>query len=307
MRGWITDPNGDAGMRLADDLPEPQPAANEAIVGVKAFSINRGELGLIARRPDGFRPGQDIAGVVVKAAADGSGPAAGARVVSAVDWHGWAERVATPTELMAPLPDNVTFAQAATLPVAGLTALSALRFGDSIVGRRVLITAATGGVGQFAIQIAVAAGAHVTAVVSSEARFQEARDLGAHAVLTHPLPDDIELFHLVLEGEGGSSLLESMRSTVPGGNIAFYGTVGGPSTISLADFQRRSSVSIRSHILDAEPGRRTGEELLALVTMVSDGRIRPLIGLSLDWAKTPDAIRALTNREVRGKAVLTLE
>jgi NADPH:quinone reductase-like Zn-dependent oxidoreductase len=208
---------------------------------------------------------------------------------------------------MAPLPDNVTFEQAATLPVAGLTALSALRFGGSIVGRRVLITGATGGVGQFAIQIAVAAGAHVTALVSGEERLQDARELGAHVALSAPLPADIELFHLILEGVGGTSLVDSMRSTVAGGTIALYGTVGGPSTVTLADFQRRSSVSIKSHILDAEPGRRTGEELARLVTLVSDGRVRPLIGLMLDWTKTPDAVRALGDRGVRGKAVLTLE
>ena len=118
MRGWITEPGGDAGLRLVDDLPEPEPADDEALVEVRAFSINRGELGLIARRPEGFRPGQDISGVVVKAATDGSGPSAGTRVVSAVDWHGWAERVATPVELMAPLPENVSFEQAATLPVS---------------------------------------------------------------------------------------------------------------------------------------------------------------------------------------------
>lgn len=307
MRGWITDPSGEAGLRLAGDLPEPEPAQDEAVIEVKAYSLNRGELGLIARRPDGFRPGQDIAGVVVRASADGSSPAMGTRVVSAVDWNGWAERVAVPVALMAPLPDSVGFEDAATLPVAGLTALSALRFGDSLVGRRVLITGATGGVGQFAIQIARAAGAHVTAVVSAEARMQEARELGAHAILTHPIPEDVELFHHVLEGEGGDSLVESMRATVPGGTIAFYGTVGGPSTITLADFQRRTSVSIRSHILHAEPGRRTGAELSKLVALVDDGRVRPLIGLKLDWTQTPDALRALTRRAVRGKAVLSLQ
>ena len=307
MRGGITTPGGDAGLRLADDLPEPGPAPDEAVVEVKAYSINRGELGLISRRPDGFRPGQDIAGVVVRAAADGSGPAVGTRVVSAVDWHGWAERVAAPVELMSPLPEGVSFAQAATLPVAGLTALSALRFGGSIIGRRVLITGATGGVGQFAIQIAVAAGAYVTAVVSSEERKKEARDLGAHAVYTSPLPEDIEPFHLVMEGVGGASLVESMRHTVAGGTIAFYGTVGGPSEIALGDFQRRSSVSIRSHILDAEPGRRSGAELGVLANLIATGKLKPLIGLTLDWTRTPEAIRALTDRQVRGKAVLTLE
>jgi NADPH:quinone reductase-like Zn-dependent oxidoreductase len=229
----------------------------------------------------------------------------GSRIVSAVDWHGWAERVTTPVELMAALPDTVSFEQAATLPVAGLTALSALRFGGSLVGRRVLITGATGGVGQFAIQIARAAGAHVTAIVSSEQRLQEARDLGADVALT-ALPADVDLFHHVMEGIGGDSLNESMRSTVPGGTIALYGTVGGPSTITLADFQRRSSVSIRSHILDAEPGRRTGEELARLVALIADGRMKPLIGLTLNWTKTPEAIRALAGRTVRGKAVLTV-
>ncbi|HEX5369324.1 MAG TPA: zinc-binding dehydrogenase [Dehalococcoidia bacterium] len=306
MRGWITDPNGDAGLRLATDLPEPQPADNEAVIDVKAYSINRGELGLIARRPDGFRPGQDVAGVVASQAADGSGPAVGTRVVSAVDWHGWAERVATPVELMAPLPESVSFEQAATLPVAGLTALSALRFGGSILGRRVLITGATGGVGQFAIQLARAAGAHVTAVVSSEARLAEARDLGAHVALAGPIPGGTELFDLVLEGVGGANMVESMGFTVAGGTIALYGTVGGPSEISLADFQRRSSVSIRSHILDAEPGRRSGKELGVLVGLIAEGKLRPLVGLSLDWSRTPDAMRALTERDVRGKAVLTL-
>ncbi len=307
MRGWITDHGGDAGLRLATDLSEPQPANNEAIIEVRAYSLNRGELGLIVRRPDGFRPGQDVSGVVVRQDSGGSGPAVGTRVVSAVDWHGWAERVATPVELMAALPENVSFEQAATLPVAGLTALSALRFGASLVGHRVLITGATGGVGQFAIQIARAAGAHVTAVVSSEARLQEAQDLGAHVSLTAPIPEGTEPFDLVLEGVGGASLVESMRNTVAGGTIAFYGTVGGPSEITLADFQRRSSVSIRSHILDAEPGRRTGKELGVLVDLIATGKLRPLVGLTLDWSQTPDAIRALTNRAVRGKAVLTLD
>jgi NADPH2:quinone reductase len=307
MRGWITDPGGDAGLRLATDLPEPEPGDAEAVIQVRAYSLNRGELGLIARRPEGFRPGQDIAGIVVRAAADGSGPPPGTRVVSAVDWQGWAEQVAAPVELMASLPEEVTFEQAATLPVAGLTALSALRFGGSILGRRVLITGATGGVGQFAIQIAVAGGAHVTAVVSSADRLKEARDLGAHVALTSPLPEDIEPFDHVLEGVGGPSLVESMHNTVAGGTIAFYGTVGGPSEISLADFQRRSSVSIKSHFLDVEPGRRTGKELATLVALIASDRLRPLIGLSLDWSQTPDAIRALIDREVRGKAVLTLD
>ena len=98
------------------EVDEPEPAADEAIVEVHAFSVNRGELALLGIRPEGWRPGQDIAGVVVKAAADGSGPKAGTRVVALVDGGGWAQRVAAPIARMAALPDNVSFASAAPSP-----------------------------------------------------------------------------------------------------------------------------------------------------------------------------------------------
>src|SRR5206468_3423189 len=99
-----------------------------------------GELRLMAGRPDGWRPGQDIAGAVVQAAADGTGPKEGDRVVALVDQAGWAERAAAPTSRIAVIPDNVSFEAAATLPVAGLTALRALRVGGSLLGKRVMVT-----------------------------------------------------------------------------------------------------------------------------------------------------------------------
>src|SRR4249920_320553 len=94
------------------DVAEPEPAPDEALVEVHAFSLNRGELALLAGRPEGWRPGQDVAGVVVQAAADGSGPGKGTRVVALVDGAGWAQRVAAPTARMAVLSDNVSFASA---------------------------------------------------------------------------------------------------------------------------------------------------------------------------------------------------
>ena len=128
------------------DVPEPKPEPNEAIVEVHAFSLNRGELSLLANRPAGWRPGQDIAGVVIQQATDGSGPAAGTRVVGLVDGAGWSQRVAVRTTHLAALPDNMSFAAAAALPIAGLTALRTVRTGGSILGRRVLVTGAAGGV-----------------------------------------------------------------------------------------------------------------------------------------------------------------
>jgi len=129
------------------EAPEPSPAAGEALVAVDAFSVNRGELVLLKSRPAGWRPGQDIAGRILRPAADGSGPPAGARVVALVEQGGWAERVAARTDRMAILPDVVRVEDAAALPIPGLTALRALRRGGMILGKRVMITGATNGIG----------------------------------------------------------------------------------------------------------------------------------------------------------------
>src|SRR2546422_5180534 len=157
------------------EVAEPEPKPNEALVAVHGFSLNRGELRLFQVRPEGWRPGQDIAGVVLRAAADGSGPAAGTRVVALCDWEGWAERAAVPSHRIAPIADNVSFPAAAALPVAGLTALRALRHGAPLLGKRVLITGAAGGVGHLATQLAARSGAHVTAVVASRERAKHLR------------------------------------------------------------------------------------------------------------------------------------
>src|ERR1700738_722093 len=119
------------------EVDDPEPGPDEALIEVKAFSVNRGELHLLPQRP-GWRPGQDVAGVVIRAAAGGGGPRGGprggARGVAAGDGGGWAQRVAAPLNRMAELPPNVGFAEAATLPVAGLTALRALREVGTVLG-----------------------------------------------------------------------------------------------------------------------------------------------------------------------------
>src|SRR2546428_12805880 len=135
------------------EVAEPSASQNEAIVEVHAFSLNRGELVLLSTRPEGWRPGQGIAGVVLRRAADGSGPPEGARVVALVDQAGWGQRAAAPTARMAVLPNEVSFAEAATLPVAGLTALRTLRFGGSLLGKRWLVTGTAGGLGPFSVEL----------------------------------------------------------------------------------------------------------------------------------------------------------
>jgi len=293
-------------LRLAADLAEPAPGPHECMVELRAFSINYGETRLIQERPDGWRPGQDIAGVVVKAAADGSGPAEGSRVVAYLEWEGWAERVPVPVHAAATLDDRVSFEQAASLPVAGLTALRALRLGGAVLGRNVLVTGATGGVGQFAVQLAVAAGANVTAQVSRPEREAQARELGAHHVVTSLEDRGLGPFHLVLDGVGGPMLAQAVHRMAPGATVATYGRVGGQTAeISISDFYQQAWNGKIVGFVSPVPEETKGEDLAILAGLVADGRLKPCIGLVLDWSRTVEAFAALSGRELRGKAVLT--
>src|SRR2546422_186277 len=142
-RAVVVDPEA-PGRLVIKPVPDPMPDRDEAIVRVRAISLNRGEVRRAGMAAAGWRPGWDLAGEVERAAADGSGPRAGARVVGMLGEGAWAERVAVPTHALAELPEKVTFSQAATFPVAGLTALYSLAKGGLLLDRRVLVTGATG-------------------------------------------------------------------------------------------------------------------------------------------------------------------
>ncbi len=139
-----------------------RPRRNEVTVRVTAISLNRGEVNrALSQSAAGARPGWDFAGVIEAAAPDGSGPSMGTRVVGILPTGAWANRVRAPSDWVAALPEAVTDAQAATLPVAGLTALHALRQGGLLLGRKVLVDGTTGGVGHLAVQLAALSGATV--------------------------------------------------------------------------------------------------------------------------------------------------
>jgi NADPH:quinone reductase len=304
MLGHVTDPTAEGGLARRE-LPEPQPGPHDVVVEVAAYAVNRGELSLLAQRPDGWRPGQDVAGVVRVAAADGTGPAAGARVVGLADEGGWSERVAVPSHRVAALPDAVPFPQAASLPVAGLTALRALRSGGPLLGRRVLVTGATGGVGSFAVQLARVAGAAVTAHVSGAARVGQVQALGPDAVVTE-IGADSGPFDLVLDGVGGSVLTAAVRRLAVGGLVTAYGLASGErSDLAFSDFAAAAPGGRLQGFFVYRTGEETfGEDLATLAELVAGGRLEPQLGVVRDWSQTVAAVDDLRGHRASGKVVL---
>ena len=257
---------------------------------------------------EGWVPGQDVGGVVLKQAEDGSGPPAGARVVALTDEFAWAQRVAVPGHRMAVLPDNVSFAQAATLPVAGLTALRTLRHGAPLLGKRVLITGAAGGVGTLAVQLAARSGARVTAVVGRAERAVGMEEFGALEVI-----DDIAIaqgrFELILESAGGTSLTHAIKLVAAKGTVVVYGNSSGqPTTLSFADFRGAPNSRVQSFsYFYSEAEDRFAPDLALLVSLIADGSLNPQIGVERSWRDFAPVAEQLRDRRVAGKAVLLVD
>ena len=301
MRAVIYDPDAPAKLRLSD-VDEPIPADSDALIEVRAVALNFGEVHWIDRmRQPGEVPGWDAAGVVVKAAADGSGPPAGSRVVGFDGSGGWAQLRAVPTENVAVLPDSVEFAAAAALPVAGVTALQALRALGPVVGRRVLITGASGGVGRFAVQLAARAGAHVIAAVGSATRGEGLAELGAAEVVVG-LADVTEPVFGVLDNVGGQILAEAFSLVGDGGSAQSIGMASGqPTTI---DFEAERQYYVRKRLEPFTVRTPFRSDLEYLVELLAASEIDPQVGLRASWEDVSQAAEALLDRRVAGKAVL---
>lgn len=300
MRAVVYDPTARANLRL-DDVDEPAVGASEALVEVEAIALNFGEIHFIEQmRKPGEVPGWDAAGVVTQAAADGSGPSVGARVVGFNGQGGWAQRRAVPTENLAELPQWVDPEEAAALPVAGVTALQALHALGSVVGRRVLITGASGGVGRFAVQLAARAGAHVIAAVGSPSRGEGLTELGAAEVVVG-LAGLRPVFG-VLDNVGGQLLSEAFSLVDDGGSVQSIGMASNePTTI---DFEKERRTGNRKRLEPFTVRTPFRADLDYLLTLLADGELDPQIGLRDSWDNVSAAAEALLNRTVAGKAVL---
>jgi NADPH:quinone reductase-like Zn-dependent oxidoreductase len=286
------------------EVDDPRPLPHEALVQVRAISLNRGECRRLEAMEPGSVTGWDLAGVVAEAAADGSGPAAGARVVGLKNPGAWVQRAAVDTEYLAELPDEVSFQQASTLPVAGLTALMSLDIGGFVVGRRVLVTGASGGVGRFAIQLAKLGGAHVTALAR---RTEGLVELGADEAIQELTPGG-EDFDVILDGVGGTVLGTCLQRVAPLGTVvSFASTLTEPVSYPAREFfVRAAGAQLVGFYLFAalHHSRRCATDLRRLAELIADGRVDPQIDVVAPWDEAGRAIGSLMDRQVAGKAVL---
>jgi len=291
MRAIVHDPTSKRGLRLGE---APAPTTHAALVRVHSISLNFGEVAFLARmRKPGEVPGWDAAGIVTKAAE--SGPRVGARVVT-FGWSGaWAEERAVDPSNMAEIPDGVDFAAASALPVAGVTALRALRALGPVLGRRVLVTGASGGVGRFALQLAKRAGAHVIALTGRDAPLPGA-DETVHSL------DAIEPVFGVLDNVGGSVLARAFSKVEAGGSLQSIGAASlEPTTI---DFEAERLRGGDRRVSVFTVGDRFAADMAFLLACVAKGELDPNIGYRADWSNVSEAADALLDRRIAGKAVL---
>lgn len=298
-------PTGDENLAAPGEAAEPVPAPNQALVRVEAFSLNLADVVWLSQPATTWVTGYDVAGVVAAAAADGSGPAEGTRVVGILPGGGAAAQLAAvATDSLTALPDGIDAVRAAALPLAGLTALRLVRTAGELAGRRVLATGMGGGVGSYLVELAVAAGAEITAV--SAQGHERLRALGA-AQTVPSVGDASGLFDVVLDSVGGPVLAAALALTRPGGLAIWYGQAGGePMALNFFDFVMGPIGASVRHFAWFTAGGAPAEDLAALVDLVDSGRLHVDPAEVRDWSETPALLRDLRDRKIRGKAVLTV-
>ncbi len=307
MRAVVVNPEA-PGRLVLQQVAVPTPASAEALVRVAAISLNRGEVRGASRAQAGARIGWDFAGVVEQPAIDGSGPPAGARVVGFLRSAAWAELVAAPAHTLATLPDSVSFAQAATLPIAGLSALWALERGGNLLGRNALITGSTGGVGLFACQLAHIAGARVVALIRRQEQAERVRQAGAHEVVVSAdgaSADRYAPYDVIVESVGGRVLGNVMSMLTFGGVCVSLGA----SESAEASFDVRkffaAGGSLYGFFIFNEVRRESiAIGLTRLLRLVADQRLDPSIAIEAPWTEVAKVAQQLLDRQFAGKAVL---
>ncbi|MHA6623592.1 zinc-binding dehydrogenase [Pseudonocardia sp. DLS-67] len=312
MKAVVTDPGTTPGLRLSD-VPPPEPAANQAVVRVEAFSLNAGETRTAQEATSSYVPGWDFAGVVDEPAADGSTPPKGTRVFGFIPQGSWAEYLVADSRMMAETPDGVSNAQAAALPVAAVTALASLESAGTLLRRTVLVTGAAGGVGRFACQLARLAGADVVAVSRRPALPEQLRSDGIASPTVFPTAAEAAAagrYDVILDGVGGDTLAQALAALAPGGVCVSFGNGSRrPTSFDAGEFYHTQGARLQGFWLGQylAAGTDCRPMLAWLADLVGRGRLHTPVHAALPWTEVATAAGLLTGQEVDGKIVLTVE
>lgn len=304
----VVDPSA-PGHVAVHEVETPAPARDEALIKVAATSLNQGEVRYAQSMEAGHSLGWDLSGIVEQAAADGSGPKEGTRVVGHVATGAWAEIAAVPPDSLAELPDNVLFEQAATLPVAGLTALYAIEKARGLLGRNVLITGANGGVGLFACQLAKLMGARVVGQIRREENRDIVMKSNADEVVVDESADaahDFGPYRMILDSVGGRVLANCVDMIDHNGICVSIGNSSMQETSFDAwGLLRPGGKRIYGFMLFNELAVEPASEGLSrLVKLVADRKLHPRISVEEPMEKVGEVAQDLMNRKIPGKAVL---
>lgn len=309
MRSILLDYAAPGGLAFRD-VDMPRPGSHEALVRVAAVSLDGEEVRhAMTSRSEGARLGSDLAGTVVAAATDGSGPSAGSRVAGLVRSGAWAQFVAVPSDALAVLPSKVSFAQAAALPAAGLTALHGLGHGGLLAAKRVLITCGTGGVGLYAVQLAHLSGARVTATLGDPEHEALMEEYGADHVIVGDVRAAGEFgpYHLVMAAVGGTMLERALDFLRTGGACVLYETAEAhAATIDERAFVERGARLQGVVLFDEVRREPAAEGLHRLLSLVAANALQPHVEFEASWTEISALSRQILDRNSIGRAVLQL-
>lgn len=322
MRAVVQDTYGSADVLRLVEVDRPAVAANEVLVHVMAAGLDRGTEHLLTGKPYamrvmgmGFRkpknrvPGLDVAGMVAAVGSAVTRFAVGDEVFG-ISRGSFAEYAVALEDKLAAKPANLTFEQAAVVPVSGLTALQALRDAGRVeAGQRVLVIGASGGVGSYAVQLAKAFGAHVTGV-SSTAKTDLVRSLGADDVIDYTkqdFADGTNRYDLIIDTGGNSTIARLRRVLTPRGTLVIVGGEDGGKITGMGRQLRALVVSrFVGQRLTMQIPKENFRDLEVLTAMIEAGSVTPSIDRTYPLDDAADAVRHLVAGNARGKVAITI-